>query len=272
MENTKDTIIGTESVERQVKQRNKPRTFSQQVLPSNRHVFAVQMEVLKRFVTHGRSGGIAASNVEGEGVPVQAASMNVRFMRSIGLLNVSGRGLYVPTPEAIQFVNAKSVSDEKAKPILAALLNKTWFAELAQSLFSTSPLMTEDQFIGELALSAQTDRIKEQLALKTILDYLLYAGILIKDERGLTLGIAAKSPVEPTPTPVPPLGQAPSTDVRSMDKPPSETAGWHVLQTEDFYLKVKSDVYAVEDLVAHLETLKKKIERQKGQSGQEKRG
>lgn len=252
------------------KQRSKPRTYTEQVLPSNRHTFAVQFEVMKRFVTHGRTGGISASSMEGEGIPVQAASMNVRFLRSIGLLNVTERGMYVPTTEAIQFINARSVSDEKARPILAQLLRQTWFYELARTLFKTDPLIEEERFVGELAFGAKTDKTKMYMSLKTILDYLVYAGIIIKDERGLSWGTEVTPPQGSDPEVrnevIPPLGQAPGTGLRSVEKGQAEPAGWHVLQTEDFYLRVRSDSDVVDDLVAHLETLKKKIERLKAQA------
>jgi hypothetical protein len=190
--------------------------------------------------------------------------MNVRFMRSIGLLGVAERGLYVPTQEAILFINAKTVSDEKAKPILAALLSKAWFAELAQSLFGTQPIMSEDQFLGELALAAQTDKVKEQLALRTVLEYLIYAGLVIRDERGLSLGSSRSAPSEQSLAGTSLQTGAVQLDARATDKTPVEAPGWHIVQTEDFYVKVKSDLDTVNDLIDHLETVKKKIQRLKG--------
>lgn len=270
MEKTNEANKETNMVEKQVKVRRKERTYSKYPLPSNRHGFQVHFDILRRFVTQGRSGGVAAQQVEGEGIPVQAASMNVRFLRSIGLLGPSGRGLYVPTQEAILFINAKSVSDEKARPVLASLLSKTWFAELAQSAFSTQPIMSEDQFLGELALAAQTDRVREHLALSTLLEYIVYAGIVVKDERGLSLGSLVKPmtsgdsmSIEASQIVQPPINQRVSMPERT----PSETPGWHVLQTEDFHVRVKSDLDVVDDLIAHLETIKRKITRLKGGNG-----
>ncbi len=264
MEQSNETDNEVENAKRQEKSRRQERTYSRYVLPSNRHTFQVHFDVLRRFVTLGRTGGVAASDVEGEGVPTQAASMNVRFLRSIGLLAATERGKYIPTQEAVQFINAKSVGDDKARPILAAIILKSWFADIAQSLFSMQPIMSEDQFLGELALAAQTDKTKEQVALRTILEYLVYAGIVMRDERGLSLGsptgAAALGQVfvdtaQPVPTP---------PDMRQADKAVPEPAGWHVLQTEDFHVKVRSDLDVVDDLIAHLETLKRKIKRLKG--------
>lgn len=244
--------------------RKQQRVFSKYVLPSNRHGFGVQFDVLRRYVALGRTGGVAASQVEGEGIPVQAASMNVRFLRSIGLLSVAERGRYVPTQEAIQFINAKTVSDEKARPILAALIAKTWFGELAQSLFGTQPIMSEDQFLGELALAAQTDKTREQLALRTLLEYLVYAGIVVRDERGLSLGSTTGRSESVGVSAEGAIQMSPPAEIRVADKAPSGPSGWHIVQTEDFYVKVRSDLYVVEDLIAHLETVKRKIKRLKG--------
>jgi hypothetical protein len=180
-------------------------------------------------------------------------------------LGVAERGLYVPTQDAIQFINAKTVSDEKARPILASLVSKTWFGELAQSLFATQPIMSEDQFLGELALAAEADKAKEQLALRTILEYLVYSGMVIRDERGLSLGSTTRSPMpeEPSIDAVRQIGAFPA-DIRTQERTPMEPSSWHIVQTEDFYVKVKSDLDIVDDLIAHLETLKKKIQRLKG--------
>jgi hypothetical protein len=265
MEQTNETNKDVENAGKQEKARRKKRTFSRYVLPSNRHTFQIHFDVLRRFVTLGRTGGVAASEVEGEGVPTQAASMNVRFMRSVGLLAVTERGKYIPTQDAIQFINAKSVSDDRAKPILAALISKSWFADIAQSLFRTQPIMSEDQFLGELALAAQTDKTKEQEALRTILEYLVYAGMVVRDERGLSLGSPTMvgASEQGLAGAAHPVAAAPS-DVRQLERTMSEPTGWHVLQTEDFHVRVKSDLDVVDDLMAHLETLKRKITRLKG--------
>ncbi|MCX6650939.1 MAG: hypothetical protein NT131_04700 [Methanomassiliicoccales archaeon] len=263
-QSTKPSVKPEEDKDERAKR--KARVYSRYVLPSNRHSFQVQFDVLKRIVNQRRSSGISASQIEGEGIPAQAASMNVRFLRDIGLITPSDRGLYVPTQEAIQFINAKSVSDDKARPILAALIVKTWFAEIATSVFSNEPIMSEDKFLGELAIAAQTDKIKEQLALRTLLEYLIYTGIIVRDERGLSFGGQSKTstPYQPTELSenVSPI-DVPLTE-KSSEKQSQENLGWHIIQTEDFYVKVKSDIDIVDDLILYLQTLQKKISRLKG--------
>ncbi len=232
------------------------RAFTKYVLPSERHPFSVHFDILRRFIALTRNGvePVPASNVEGEGVPMQAASTNVRFLRDIGLLTVGGRGLYIPTPDAIKFINAMSVSDERARPILRGLLASAWFTELAQSVFSQRPLLGEDQFVGELALAAETDRAKKGEALRVIIDYLVYAGTLSRGEQGLSLAEAA-------PPAAAPIGEAPPATTAAVAPGATTSAegDWHVVQTEDFYVKVRSDPDAFEDLSDHLKLLKKKM-------------
>jgi hypothetical protein len=208
--------------------------------------------------------------MEGEGIPAQASAMNVRFMKSIGLLSSPERGRYIATPDAIRFINARSVSDQSARPILASLLAPTWFAELAKSVLKTQPFMSEDQFLGELALAAQADKTKEEDALRVIIEYLVYSGIVVRDERGLSLG-QSESTTIPAQDELVPLrsisASAPDQLQPTPDKASAEASGWHVLQTEDFYVKIRSNLEAVQDLVDHLETIKKKITRLSAKGG-----
>ncbi len=256
--------VANETIER--RHVPKPRTYTRYVLPSNRHPFPVHFDVLRQFVTVTRGGaeGVKAEQVEGQRVPVQAASMNVRFLREIGLLTPTERGRYAPTQDAKRFVNARSVSDDRARPILNALVSSMWFSDVARSAFGSQPIMTEDQFLGELALAAQTDREREDTALRVILDYLVYAGIVVRDERGLSLGSTsgqpAGSPSSETTVSAP--------EAKTALAAPAEAPGWHIVQTEDFYVKVRSDLAVVKDLELHLAALRKKIQRLRQKEGQ----
>jgi hypothetical protein len=249
------------------------RVHSKYTLPSDRHPFPVHFEILRRFVTHTRSGAepIPAERVEGEGIPVQAASMNVRFLSSIGLLKFDSKGLYLPTPEAIRFVNAKSVGDDRARPILRDVLKSAWFSELAVTVLQTQPLMTEDQFIGELALAAETDKTRKEPSLRVILELLVYSGILSRDERGLSLG-EGSGPSSPSANGAgfSSLARAgPPSDTRSSVSPDrsTEQPGWHVVQTEDYYLKVRSDPAVIDELTDQIELMKRKIARLRAKTG-----
>ncbi len=143
----------------QLPKREKPRVPAAEILPSDRFPFQVHLNILKRFValSHNGTQALDAPRVEGEGVPTQSAALNVRFLKSIGLLTATDRGQYMPTQEAIRFVTARSVSDERARPILAALLESTWIATTARNILSPTKATKDDVLLGELAIAAQTD-------------------------------------------------------------------------------------------------------------------
>lgn len=259
----------------------KMRVYSKHILPSERFPFQLHFDVLKQFVIRTRNGqdAITSDKAEGNGIPVQAAQINVRFWKDIGLLATADRGRYLPTPETIKFVQARTVGEAHAKPLLRELLLKTWFGELAINQFRLEPLMAEDRFIGELALAAETDKSKKERALRVILDYLVYAGILNRDDRGLTLAVASPPSDGASPKEVSPVGQVVANPPRAVDgpsSPPPLTAATRiaptpesrVLQSEFFFVRVNADVEAVQDLIDHLEILKKSIERKQAKNPQ----
>lgn len=251
------------------KSQPKSRVFSRYPLPSDRHPFTVHFEILRRFVAYGRTQPVTAERVEGEGVPIQAASMNVRFMSSVGLLKFESKGLYSPSPDTIRFVNARSVSDERARPIMKGILGGSWFAQSAADLLRSLPIVTEDQLVGELALASETDKSKKGPALEILVEYLVYSGIVVRGEKGLALGDSSSGQLAPETG----ASNGPGFDSRdtstpdaaapalSRVSPSSDSAGWLVVQTEDFYLKVRSDPTAIEYVEDQLSLLRKKLAR-----------
>ena len=274
MDENPSDIGPREVVEQKSSKKEKPRVLSAEVLPSDRHPFPTHFEVVKRFVTLSHNGNqpIDASRVEGEGIPIQAGSLNVRFLRTIGLLATADRGLYLPTPEAMRFVSARSVNDAKARPILKKLLEGKWFAETARSYLSPTDPIGEDVFLGELAIAAQTDKEKREQALHVIVEYLEYAGIVKRTDNGLLLATdqvidqmtdLVRSPVGITSAPT----QAQSLSA-NLSPPVPENPAWQVLQTEDFYLRIKPDLTAIQDLTDHLNLIRRKIARSPGEIAQ----
>jgi hypothetical protein len=249
-----------------------PRTkvFSRYPLPSDRTPFSTHFDILARFVTHSRNGNepVAAEKVEGEGVPIQAAQMNVKFMTDIGLLKFDSKGLYLPSPEAIRFVNAKTVGDDRARPIIRALIQSAWFTEIASSVLRMRPVVTDDALIGELALAAETNKEKKGPALRVLVEYLVWSGILVRDERGLSLAenrLSTEATSDPKAGAPAAVASAPKAQGERLPgaTPPSvaEAGAWHIVQTEDFFLKVRSDSEVIAEVGEQLVLLAKKIER-----------
>src|SRR6266487_4263188 len=246
----------------QLPKREKPRVPAAEILPSDRFPFQVHLNILKRFValSHNGTQALDAPRVEGEGVPTQSAALNVRFLKSIGLLTATDRGQYMPTQEAIRFVTARSVSDERARPILAALLESTWIATTARNILSPTKATKDDVLLGELAIAAQTDKGKKEDALSVLVEYLLFSGIIRREENGLVI---ASFPHETIGSDVTfPQGPGESPSISPASYTSEQVAkGWHVIQTEDFSLRIRSSVESLDDLSEHLKTLRRKIDR-----------
>jgi hypothetical protein len=194
--------------------------------------------------------------------------MNVKFLTSVGLLKFDSKGLYLPSQETIRFVNAKTVGDDRARPLLREILQPTWFAEIATSVLRQRPAVTEDALIGEFAIAAETNKERKGPALQVLVEYLVWSGIITRDERGVSLGNGLPgSSVEGSPTPSPTasvdfLSHSAAEKRPGVSPPPvSEVGAWHIVQTEDFFLKVRSDPDIIEDLRDQLALLSKKIER-----------
>lgn len=248
-----------------------PKTIvhSNYTLPSDRVPFSVHFEILSRFVTHSRNGqeAIAAERIEGGGVPKQAAQMNVKFLTSVGLLKFVSKGLYLPSQESIRFVNAKTVGDDRARPILREIVQPTWFAEIVTSVLRLRPVVTEEALIGELAMAAETNKERKGPALQVLVEYLLWSGILVKDEQGLRLADAAVAPSTSASGTAAPAAQEvlPATTPHKVPgtSPPTSTevGSWHIVQTEDYFLKVRSDLAVVQEVEDQLTLLTKKIQR-----------
>lgn len=248
----------------------KAKVFSRYPLPSERTPFTTHFDILNRFVAHSRNGQepIKAEKVEGEGIPVQAAQMNVRFLEAVGLLRFDSKGLYLPASETVKFVNAKTVSDERARPILRAIIRSAWFSEIATNVLRTRPGLTDDELVGELALAAQTNKEKKGPALRVLVEYLVWSGIVARDNGALFLAEAAPALSSAAggasaPTPGVETLTTPSTENRRAGPGniSRESGAWHIVQTEDYFLKVRSDSEVVEELRDQLSLLTKKIER-----------
>src|SRR2546422_948373 len=172
----------------------RPRTWSKFALPSERFSFETHFEILRQFVVRTKQGAesVGAGAVEGGTVPKQAAALNVRFLTSLDLLreDEKAKTKYVPSPIAIKFVSTRSVSDEKARPILRSVVEPSWFGEFTRNWFNTRPVTGEEEFVKELAIYSEvSDMSKKEQALKTIVAYLTYSGMIARgDDGNLTSG------------------------------------------------------------------------------------
>lgn len=262
----------------------KTKAPSKYPLPSERIPFETHFEVLRRFMTATGNGreAVPSDAVEGGGLRQQAAQLNTGFMEHVGLLIEEDRGKFKPTPEAISFIVTRSASEDRARPILRGLIEKTWFAETAGILLSSKPTATEDELCADLAIAAGTDLQKKAGAVKILVDYLVYAGLVKRTDQGLVMGgsapvtpVLATPPAMVLPFPprvssgvnIPPAGitpRPPSTSVSVTwglgPAPVAATPGeWRTIQTDDFLVRVRANLDVITDLEDHLALLKKKL-------------
>lgn len=266
-------------------------------LPSERIPFELHFEVLRRFQTATGNGkeAVPAAAVEGSGLRQQAAQLNTGFLTAIGLLSEEERGKFKPSKEAISFLVTRSANEERARPIIRALLEGQWFTETAKIVLASKPVVSEQELCQELAIAAATDAVRKGGALKVLVDYLAYAGVVRRTEQGLTLdSLALVAP--PTPPAAQsaesesPKGASPAPQVvfrppqvmiggQPQPMPPGVTIGfgiapipgsmlaWRTIQTDDFLIRVRPDVAVIADVRDHLDLLERKLRQAKEKAG-----
>jgi len=261
-------------------------------LPSERIPFELHFEVLRRFQTATGNGkeAVPATAVEGGGLRQQAAQLNTGFLTAVGLLTEDERGKFKPSQEAIAFLVTRSANEDRARPILRALLEAQWFTETAKIVLASKPVVSEQELCQELAIAAATDASRKGGAMKVLVDYLAYSGIVRRTEQGLVLGplplvtppaAAPAERVQPesrTGTPVPHVVFRPpqiALGVQPQPMPPGVTIGfgiapvpgtmlaWRTIQTDDFLIRIRPDLAVIADARDHLDLLEKKLRQAK---------
>jgi hypothetical protein len=232
-------------------------------LPSERFGFSDHLEVLRRFalVTANGSKAVAALEVGGGNVPKYAPMLNTGFLCDVGLLSEEGRGHYKPTPEALRFLTTRSASEDRARPILRALIESKWFADAARSYLQMNPVVSETDLVSDLAIVAQTDLKRKERSIRVLVDYLVFAGIVARTEQGLVLGPNGSSThavPPPSPTAVPQFSGAEQSRAVQPSLPP-DTDGWETIQTNDFFLRIRAKPSVVGWLRKHLDLLEEKL-------------
>lgn len=261
-------------------------------LPSERIPFELHFEVLRRFQTATGNGreAVPATAVEGIGLRQQAAQLNTGFLTAIGLLSEEERGKFKPTNEALSFLVTRSANEDRARPIIRALLEGQWFTETAKIVLASKPVVSEQELCQELAIAAATDATRKGGALKVLVDYLTYAGVVRRTEQGLTLGatalvvppapptVQAVQPESPKGPPAPQVVFRPPQFVvggQPQPMPPGVTIGfgiapapgtmlaWRTIQTDDFLIRVRPDLAVIADVRDHLDLLERKLRQAK---------
>ena len=259
------------------------KTPSDYPLPSERTPFATHFEVLRRFMSLTGNGTrpVPAAAVEGGPVPTQAAQLNTGFLCDLGLLDEPIRGSFKPTPEAVSFMTLRTAGEDRARPVLRALVEKSWFGKAAQSIFSTKPNVTEEELVMELGAVARTDMTKKEKSVRVLVEYLKLAGIVVKTSQGLALAtpegflapqstgpflmpqVGALTAIMATPAPNDPTQVG--AIAASMNGPSGTgqvtvvAVGWETIQRNDFYLKVRRSLPTLEQVKRQILVLEEEL-------------
>jgi hypothetical protein len=259
------------------------KTPSDYPLPSERTPFATHFEVLRRFMSMTGNGTrpVPAAAVEGGSVPTQAAQLNSGFLCDIGLLDEPIRGSFKPTPDAVSFMTLRTAGEDRARPVLRRLVDKSWFGKAAQSIFSTKPNVTEEELVMELGAVARTDMTKKEKSVRVLVEYLKLAGIVVKTSQGLAIttpeGFLA--PQSTGPFLMPQVGALTATMTTTAANDPAQAgaiaanmngpsgtgqvavmaAGWETIQRNDFYLRVRRSPATLEQVKRQILVLEEEL-------------
>ena len=150
-------------------------------LPQKRMSFENELAVLKGVVEFSERGNksVTYKDIKIPGVCSTNVSSELSFLRSIDLLRDGDkRGTYIPTQQAINFVNNLNWNKEvEAKRILRQMLLKTWFGNLTIGLLKIKELSIEG-LISELGKEAMADPKKDRKSIERLIEWLKYAEII----------------------------------------------------------------------------------------------
>jgi hypothetical protein len=230
---------------------------------------ATHFDVLRRFMSVSRNGAepIEPTAVEGHGVPSRAVQSNTAFLCDIGLLVEEMTGRFKPTPVAMQFINTQIADEGRGRRLLQSLIAKTWFGIAARSVLRTEPAASsrDADLVAALAASAGIPMGKDEGALRVLVEYLVYTGILNGSDLELmpattksNLTAPASSDIRSS-APAKPSTKALSPEGAGIIEPSREIADWEVIQTSEFYLKIQPNPSAVNRLRKQLDLLDQKL-------------
>ncbi|MCI4352665.1 MAG: hypothetical protein L3K14_04675 [Thermoplasmata archaeon] len=238
-------------------------------LPSGEFPVETHFDVLRRFMSVSRNGAdpVEPAAVEAHGLPPHAAELNAAFLCDIGLLIEEKAGRFKPTPVAMQLINTQIADEGRARRLLRSLVEKTWFGTAARVFLRADrpESFREEDLLAALAAAIPIPVEQNRGALRVLLEYLGYTGILTRSDS--TVPRMNGKPIRTEPAAVAPPSSAPvipQTGRREhppsgATHPPDEAADWEVIQTSEFYLKILPKSAAVKRLRKQLSLLEQKL-------------
>lgn len=238
-------------------------------LPSGEFPLETQFDVLRRFMGASRNGTepVEPAAAEGRGVPLHAAQLNAAFLCDIGLLIEEMPGRFKPTPVAMQLINTQIADDRRGRRLLRSVIEKTWFGLTARIFLRTESAgsFREQDLAAALGAAAHVPSGQDEAALRILLDYLAYTGILVRPDRsppketGTATQVASIPSGLPPSAPVPPSTMPAEAPPGPGTDPSDEDGGWELIRTSEFSLKILPKAAAVKRLRKQLDLLEQKL-------------
>lgn len=167
------------------------------VLPTDRISFESQVSVLRGFAaTSGtEKKAVTADEVAKTMANIVGSSVALchSFFADVGFLIPEGRK-YRPSDEVFDFARASQWDKETAGLKLASALGQSWSAKFLRPRLAYST-MAKDQVIKALADEAKAGTTHRR-SLETLLEFLVFSGIVAIDARGVSLGSVASEAAE----------------------------------------------------------------------------
>lgn len=202
------------------------RTQPTKTLPTDRINVSKQLDILRAYAAASSNGTRpAAVNEAAEIVKMAPTTVSIAnaFLSSVGLIQRTDAGSYMPSAEVLSFLRAYEWNPETASHKLGPSLKDAWFATIILPRISFGP-MDEEQAIGLLADASNAGPdYKKQL--REILEFMAYAGLIVREAgqvRAAKNVAAPEVPIGPAKQPETEAARAPGKNVATALK---STAG-----------------------------------------------
>ena len=165
-----------EKAEEKTKRIRTKRKFS---LPEARLKFERELEILKALVEFSKKGEqpVGYKEIHGLGSNVYISS-ELAFFADAGMAKKEKGSKYLPTDDVIEFVNSFKWDEEDAKRKLRDILSKSWFGDITIKILNVVGGKDLDDLIKEIGKTAEADPDKDIKAIKRLVEWLEYAGII----------------------------------------------------------------------------------------------
>jgi len=173
-----------EKVEEEIRRKNTKRKYS---LPRADMSLENEIAALKGLVQFSNKGEkpVKYNEIKIPNIHPTRVSAELKFFTSIGLAERKERGIYVPTKKAIEFVNTLNWKEEDAKQIIRDVFSESWFGDLVIKMLSIGKEVSLSDIVGELGKTVEGDPKRDEKAIKRLVEWLEYAGIIKVDENGI---------------------------------------------------------------------------------------